>query len=144
MSADTDIAVIEDQPRVKLWGEHLDDYKIIKTYKGKFVLSDEGQLFAKFFPKKEWDKVSFFHDDLVRELGVKDAKSMDVKEVIIGGGKIEFEWVDDYAECRLYGKSTVYGDYDRGDIDTVALGEEIRDVFELGDVPILVIPDFEE
>jgi len=144
MSAATDIAVIEDQPRVKLWGEGLDTFKKIKAYKGKFVVSDEGQLFAKLFPKKKWDSVSFFHDDLVRELGVKDAKNMDVKEVVIGGGKIEIELVDDYAECRLYGKSTVYGDYNPDDIDTAALEAEIRDMFELGDEPVLIIPDFEE
>ncbi|MBN2096685.1 hypothetical protein JW752_04825 [Candidatus Peregrinibacteria bacterium] len=144
MSAATDIAVIEDQPRTKLWGEDLDDFKAIKAYKGKFVLSDEGQFFAKLFPKREWDSVSFFHDDLIRELGVKDAKSMDVKEVIIGGGKIEIELFDDYAECRLYGKSTVYGDYNPNDIDTTALETEIRDTFELGDEPVLIVPDFEE
>ncbi len=144
MTASTDIAAIEDHPRVKLWGEGLDDFKKIKAFKGKFVLSDEGQLFAKFFPKKKWDSVSFFHDDLVRELGVKDAKSMDVKEVIIGGGKIEVELVDDYVECRLYGKSTVYGDYNPDDIDTTAFEEEIRDTFGTGDMPVLVVPDFEE
>ncbi len=144
MSASTDITVIEDQPRVKLWGEDLDEFKKVKAYKGKFVISDEGQIFAKLFPKAEWDKVSFFHDDLVGELGVKDTKSMDVKAVIMGGGKIEIAAIEDYVECRMYGKSTVYGDYNPNDIDTSAMEDEIRDVFELADTPVLVIPDFEE
>ena len=144
MSASKDIAMIEDQPRVKIWGEGFDEFKKIKAYKGKFVISDEGQIFAKLFPKAEWENVSFFHDDLVGELGVKDTKSMDVKAVIMGGGKIEIEAIEDYVECRIYGKSTIYGDYNSNDIDTSAIEDEIRDVFELGDTPVLVVPDFEE
>ena len=88
--------------------------------------------------------MSFFHDDLVGGLGVKEAESMDVKKVIAGGGKIEIELVDDYVECRIYGKSTVYGDYDPDEIDTSALEDEIRDVFGLDEMPVLVVPDYEE
>ena len=144
MSSEKDITIIEDQPRVKLWGERFDEFKKNKAYKGKFVATDEGKFFAKLYPKAEWDNVSFFHDDLVGELGVKDAKSMDVKEVIVGGGKIEIELVDDYVECRIYGKSTVYGDYDPDEIDTSVLEDEIRDVFELNEMPVLIVPDYEE
>ena len=144
MSAEKDITIIEDQPRVKLWGEEFDEFKKNRAYKGKFVVTDGGQFFAKLYPKSEWDSLSFFHDDLVGELGVKDTKGMDVKEVIVGGGKIEIELVNDYVECRIYGKSTIYGDYSPGEIDTSVLEDEIRDVFELGDTPVLVVPDYEE
>ena len=90
------------------------------------------------------DNIELFHDMVVSELGVKAPESMDVKEVITGGGKIEVELINEYVECRLYGESTIYGDYKPGVIDTAALEMEIRDIFELDEIPVLVIPDFEE
>lgn len=144
MVAIKDLKIIEDQPPVKIFGEHFDEIKKIKAYKGKFVTTEDGKLFAKLYPKSDWDNMEFFHDDLVGELGVKDAKSMDVKEVVVGGGKIEIELINDYVECRLCGKSTVYGDYNPENIDVAAIETEIKEIFDLDKTPILVVPDFEE
>lgn len=144
MSPESDIEIIEEQPHVKVWGEGFDKIQTHKAYKGKFVVTDDGKLFAKLYPKADWDKVSFFHNELMNELGVKDAESPDVKEIVTGGGKIEIELVDDYIECRLYGKSTIYGEYNSEDIDTTALEAEIRKVFDLDERPILAVPDFEK
>ena len=144
MVAIKDLKIIEDQPPVKIFGEHFDEIKKIKAYKGKFVTTEDGKLFAKLYPKSDWDNMEFFHDDLVGELGVKDAKSMDVKEVVVGGGKIEIELINDYVECRLWGKSTVYGDYNPENIDVAAIETEIKEIFDLDKTPILVVPDFEE
>jgi len=144
MSSVKDLKIIEDQPPAKLWGEALDEIGSNKAYKGKFVMTHDGKLFAKLFPKSEWDNIEFFHDILVEELGVKDAKSIDVKEMIVGGGKIEVELIDDYVECRLWGKSTIYGEFNSNLIDIAAIENEIREVFELDEMPVLVVPDYEE
>ncbi|QQR83834.1 hypothetical protein IPJ72_01335 [Candidatus Peregrinibacteria bacterium] len=64
------------------------------------------------------------------ELGVSNPKSIDVKEVIIGGGKIEVEWVHNHMVCRLGGKSTVYGDHDSGSLPLEEIEQEIQDVFD--------------
>lgn len=144
MPSAKDLKIIEDQPPVKLLGEDLDEIETNKAYKGKFVITHDGKLFAKLFPKSEWDNIEFFHDILMEELGVKDAKSMDVKEVLVGGGKIEVELIDDYVECRLWGKSTIYGEFNPNLIDIAAIESEIREVFELDEMPVLVVPDYEE
>ena len=144
MSASEDIAVIESQPRVKIWGEGFGEFKKTKVYKGKFVITDSGKVFVKLFPKKDWDKVSFFHNQLVEEVGVKNLEGKDMKNLIIGGGKMEIEFIEDYVECCLYGKSGIYGNYNPDDIDTSAIEDEICDVFGLGDMSVLVIPDFEK
>ena len=144
MPTQRDLNIIEDQPPVKIWGEDFDDMESVKLFKGKFVMTDDGKLFAKLYPKTEWDNIEFFHDMLLEELGVKDAKSMDIKEVVTGGGKIEVELMDDFAECRLHGKSTIYGEYDPDAVDKKALVNEIREVFDLDDLPVTVIADFEE
>lgn len=115
----------------------------LKSFRGKFVVTSDGKFFAKLYPTTEWEGIEFFHDMLVRELGVKDAESMDVKEVVIGGGKIDLEIMPDYAECRLHGKSTIYGDYDPLTIETEALASEIQEVCDLGDKPVHVITDYE-
>ena len=130
-------------PPVKIWGERLDESDLLKSYRGKFVVTDDGKFFAKLYPTSDWGNIQFFHDNLVQELGVKDAESMDVKEVIVGGGKVELELLPTSVECRLYGKSTIYGDYDPLTIDTDMLATELQDICELGDLPVEVIPDYE-
>lgn len=144
MSPEKDIQIIESQPSVKLWGEDLDEIQKHKVYRGKFVMTHDGRLFAKLYPKSVWETIEFFHDMLVKELGVKDPESHDVKELIIGGGKIEVELVDDYAECRLWGKSTIYGDYDPPEVDVAALETEVQESFDLDDMPVSVMFDYEE
>lgn len=139
-----DLKIIQSQPSLKIWGEHLDELEKYKVFKGKFVMTDDHKLFAKLFPKSEWDGSAFFHDMLVEELGVNTPKSMEVQERIIGGGKMEVELVGNHLECRLWGKSTIYGDYESSHVDTEALEHEIQDVFNLDDMPVQVIPDYEE
>ncbi len=144
MSVDKDLEIIQELPPAKLWGDGFDDTSKIKHFKGKFVMTDEGKLMAKLFPKLIWDRVEYFHDMVVMELGVEDPKSMDVMEVIVGGGKIEIEFFDDHVECKLYGKSTIYGDYDAEAVDETALKIEIREVFDLDEIPVLIHADDEE
>ena len=144
MSTKRDIQIITIQPSVKLWGEDFDKIKNIKSYKGKFVVTDNRKLFAKLYPKSKWDNVELFHDMLVSELGVNDPESMNIKEIIVGGGKIEIELINSHIECRLYGKSTVYGDYDPEEIDTKALEIEIKEAFDADDIEVLVVADFEK
>jgi len=144
MSPEKDLQIIESQPPIKLWGKHLDEIERHKAFKGKFVMTDDHKLFAKLYPKSEWDDVELFHDMVVADLGVNDAESMDVKEVIMGGGKIEVELLEGHVECRLWGKSTIYGDYDSSHVDAKALEDEIQNVFNLDDMPVQVIPDYEE
>jgi hypothetical protein len=138
-----DIAILDDLPPVRIWGESLDEIDQQKVYRGKFVVTSDGKFFAKLYPAREWEGIEFFHDMLVRELGVKAAESMDVKEAIVGGGKIDLELTSDGVECRLFGKSTIYGDYDPLALDTEAIASEIQEVFDLGDTPVEVIPDYE-
>jgi hypothetical protein len=138
-----DLSLLDELPPVKIWGENLEEASDLKSFHGKFVVTSDGKFFAKLYPSAEWDNTEFFHDMLVRELGVKDAESMDVKEVIIGGGKIDLELLPEYAECRLYGKSTIYGDYDPLTIDCDALSNEIQEVCDLGDKPVQIVTDYE-
>ncbi len=142
--SESDLQLIEEQPLVKLWGEGIDEVQSHKVYKGKFVVTDDRRLFAKLYPKSEWDNIELFHDMVVKELGIKEPESMDVKEVIVGGGKIEIELIENHVECRLYGKSTIYGDYESGDINVSALENEIRETFDLDEMPVSIVPDFEE
>ena len=106
MSIERDLKIIEEQPLIKILGEDLERIADLKIYKGKFVITDDGKFLAKIFSKIEWDEIQFFHDMILEELGVQDAKNMDIKEVIVGGGKMEVEFFDTFVECRLYGKST--------------------------------------
>ncbi len=144
MSVERDLEIIEELPPVTLWGERFDEAQTVKHFKGKFVVTDDGKLMGKLFPLAVWDRIEYFHDMVVMELGIEDAKNMDVMEKIIGGGKIEIEFFDDHAECRLYGKSTIYGDYDSEAVDEAALKNEIREVFDLDEIPVLVQADEEE
>jgi len=127
---------------VKIWGDALEEIADIKAYKGKFVIR-EGQFLAKLFPKAEWDGSVFFHNMILEELGVEDAQSQAVMETVAGGGKIEVELFDEHLECRLYGKSTIYGPYNADDVDTSQIEEALEAVFHLG-IPISVIPSFQE
>jgi hypothetical protein len=61
----------------------------------------------------------------------------------VGGGKIEFELMPEYAECRLHGKSTIYGDYDPLTINSDSIENELQEVCDLGDKPVHVIADYE-
>lgn len=143
MTSPRDLVLITDLPVVKIWGEDLDLFGDIKSYRGKFVVTADGKFFAKLYPKKTWERIEFFHDTMVKELGVKDAESMDIKEVITGGGRIDVDLLKDSVECRLYGKSTVYGDYEPELIDTEALANELQDVLNIDDLPVQVISDYE-
>jgi len=143
MSSNRDLAVLDRLPPVKVWGERLDEFDLLKSYRGKFVVTADGKFFAKLYPASDWDNIQFFHDNLVQELGIKDAESMDVKEVIVGGGKIELQLLPKSVECRLYGKSTIYGDYDPLTIDTDILANEIQEICELEDQSVDVIADYE-
>lgn len=138
-----DLAILDDLPRAKVWGEDLEDIEPNRSYCGRFVVTSDGKFFAKLFPPTGAEGDQFFHDMLVRELGVKDPESMDVKEVVTGGGKIEVRLMTESAECRLYGKSTVYGDYDPATIDTEAVAQEVQEAFDLADLPVNVITDYE-
>lgn len=144
MPSARDLAILEDLPPVKIWGESLDDIGTLKSFRGKFVVTDDGKFFAKLYPAPEWDGIEFFHDMLVRELGVKGAESIDVKEVIVGGGKIDLDLQAGTVKCRLHGKSTVYGDYDPFALDTDAIAIEIQEAFDLGDIPVDVVTDYEQ
>ena len=144
MSVEKDIHIIENLPAVKIWGEDLDEIKQTKAYKGKFVITHDGRLFVKLYPLNEWNNIEFFHDMLVKELGVKDPESHDVKEIVVGGGKIAVELLGGHAECRLWGKSTIYGDYDSQEVNVSALETEVQEAFDLDDMPVQIIPDDEE
>lgn len=131
-------------PAIKIWSDEPTDLKKVKFYKGKFVITQDGKLFAKLFPQKEYDGSKFFHNMVLEEMGVKDAESAAVKKEVAGGGKMEVELLDDYVEVRLYGKSSIYGPYSADNVDIGELEELVRVMFELDDEPVLVIPDFEE
>ena len=139
-----DVHTIARKPTVKIWGEDFDEIKDIKVYNGKFVVTEDGQFFAKLYPKAKWDSVEFYHDMLVGELGVEDPENMDIKEVVIGGGKIEIELIENHVECRLYGKSTIYGDYKPTDIDVNVVEVELKEVFGLDEIPVSINPDHEK
>jgi hypothetical protein len=130
-------------PQIKIWADEPANLSKVKAYKGKFVVTNDGKFFAKVFSKEEFDGSKFFHNMILEEMGVKNAESPAVKKEMDGGGKIEVELIGDYVEVRLYGKSTIYGVYNPDCIDIGAIEGVIRVMFELLDLPILVIPDFE-
>jgi len=140
--ADTE-EVLKKLPAVNISAGGLDLYAL-KALKGKFVVTGDGKFLARLFPKEEWDGSSYFHYQIVEELGVKDAEKPHVKALMAGGGKMELELMDDYVECRLYGVSTTYGSYKVSDIDMAQLEQAIEARFHLGMMPIVVIPDFRE
>ena len=129
-------------PQIKIWAD--EPVNASKTaYKGKFIMTQDGKFFAKLFPAKEFDGSKFFHNMILEEMGVPKADSPAVKKEVEGGGKIEVEMIDDYVEVRLHGKSSIYGPYNPDNVDIGAVEEVIRTMFELIDMPILVIPDLE-
>ncbi len=138
-----DLKIVDSLPQIKIWGEDFDKIGNLRFYKGKFVVIDDGKFFAKLFPLSKWDSIEFFHDMLIRELGVNDARSMDIKNVVMGGGKVEVELMDDYIECRLYGKSGIYGNFDSNSIDMNLLENEIRNVFNIDEIPVNIVPNYE-
>lgn len=129
-------------PQIRIWTDEPADLSET-AYKGKFVMTHDGKFFAKLFPEKEFDGSQFFHNMVLEEMGVKNADSPAIKKEVEGGGKIEVELIDDYVEVRLHGKSSIYGPYNPDNVDIGAVEEVIRTMFELIDMPILVIPDLE-
>jgi hypothetical protein len=137
-----DIQILESLPKVKIWGNKLEDIYDIRSYKGKFVITADGKFIANILPRNEYDKADIFHNTMLLDLGIKNPDSAEMKRAIIGGGKIEVEMIEDYVECRLYNVSKTYGPYDKDDIDIAEMENAIEATFHLGMMPILVIPDF--
>ena len=129
-------------PLIKIWADEPTHFGKIKFFKGKFIVTQKGKFFAKLFPEKEYEGLKFFHNEILEEMGVKKAESPAVKKEVAGGGKIEVELIKDYVEVRLYGTSSIYGDYIPDDINIGEIEKLIRVMFELTDLPVLVIPDF--
>ena len=129
-------------PQIKIWTDEPANLSKIKVYKGKFVTTNDGKFFAKLFPKDEFDGACFFHNMILEEMGIQNADSPAVAKEVEGGGKIGVELIDDYVEVRLYGKSGIYGPYNPEAIDIGGIEGVIHTMFELLDLPILVIPDF--
>ena len=129
-------------PQIKIWAD--EPTQLSQTsYRGKFVMTKNGKFFAKLFPEKTFDGASFFHHMILTEMGIEQATSDAVKSEMRGGGKMEVELIDDYVEVRLYGRSADYGAYHPEDIRTGEIEAVIRRMFDLIDLPILVIPDLE-
>jgi len=139
-----DINILKSLPDIHIWGEDFEQFGEIKLFKGKFVITDEGKFIAKIVPKEKYDKMDIYHNTMLFDLGVKDPDSKSVHNAIVGGGKMELEMVGDYIECRLYGGSKTYGDFDKTDIDLARMEKAIESIFHLGMMPILVIPDFDK
>ena len=76
MSIAADLELIQSQPQAKIWGDEFDDMNRIKSFKGKFVITQKRQFLARLFPRAEWDAAEFYHDMVLEELGVQDAESM--------------------------------------------------------------------
>ncbi len=138
-----DLKVLKNLPSIKIWGEDLEDIYNIKRYKGKFVITNNGKFIAKILPKDKYDQADVYHNTMLEELGVEKPDSPVMKRAIVGGGKIEVELIQDYVECRIYGSSKTYGDYDKSDIDLARMEKAVAATFHLGMMPILVVPDFE-
>ncbi len=130
-------------PQIKIWTDEPSNLSKIKVYKGKFVVTNDGKFFAKLFPKEEFDGAYFFHNMILEEMGVQNATSEAVKKEMGGGGKMDVELINDYVEVRLYGRSTNYGHYNPDCVNIEAIEGIIHTMFELLDLPILVVPDFE-
>ncbi len=137
-----DAEILKSLPPIKIWGNRLEDIYNVKAYKGKFVITDDGKFIAKIFPKDEYDSTDLYHNSMLLDLGIKNPDSAEMKRAIAGGGKIEIELVEDYVECRLYGDSQTYGHYNKADIDIARMETALEAEFDLGMMPILVIPDF--
>ncbi|MBU0706400.1 hypothetical protein KJ657_04155 [Patescibacteria group bacterium] len=130
-------------PQIKIWTDEPTNLSKHKLYKGKFVMAHDGKFFAKLFPEKEYDGSKFFHNEVLEEMGVKKADSPAVKKEVEGGGKMEVELIEDYVEVRLHGKSSIYGPYNPDCVDIGEIEGVIHTMFDLIDLPILVIPDLE-
>lgn len=138
-----DLAVLKGLPDFEIWGEDFKHFREDRFFKGKFVLTDEGKFVAKLVPKEKYEKIELFHNSMLKELGVKNPDSAEVKKAIAGGGKIEIELIGDYMECRLFGESQTYGKYNALDIDLPGLEKAIDEEFGIGGMTVLVIPDYE-
>ena len=86
-------------------------------------------IYIYFFGGREVLRVYFFALRKKKEMG--------------GGGKMDVELINDYVEVRLYGRSTNYGHYNPDCVNIEAIEGIIHTMFELLDLPILVVPDFE-
>lgn len=139
MTKNQDIKIINNLPKITIWGDNFEDFSIIKFFKGKFVVTDDGKLIIKIIPKKEYDKSILYHNTMLEDLGITNSTSPDMYKKIVGGGKVEVKMIGEYVECRLYGKSTTYGYYDKKNINKVDIENAIRDIFEIIEIPVLVI-----
>ena len=143
MTKINDAEILKHLPNIKIWGEDFEQFGKIKLFKGKFVIADDGKFIAKIVPKEKYEKMDIYHNKMLYDIGVQDPDSEEMHNLIIGGGKIELEMIDDYAECRFYDKSQTYGPYSKDKINIAEMEKAIQTTFHLGMTPILVIPDFE-
>ena len=139
----SDLSVLKGLADFEIWGEDFKHYQEDRFYKGKFVLTDAGKFLAKLVPKEKYAKIELFHNSMLKDLGVQNPDSPEVKKAIAGGGKIEIELIGDYMECRLYGESQTYGKYNMFDVDLPGLEKAVEETFGVGGMPVLVIPDYE-
>lgn len=131
-------------PKIKIWADEPLDFSKTKHFKGKFIVTTKGKFYAKLFPFREYEKTKFYHNEILEGMGVKNPTSAAVKKEVQGGGKIEVELISDYVEVRLYGSSSIYGDYIPEDVDIGEIEKLIRVMFEVRTLPVLVVPDYKE
>lgn len=143
MSIQSDISLIKDQPKVVIHGNDLDQINDIVHYKGKFLQTTKGHFFAKLISKTNWDRKPFFHDEILRDMEVENPTSMQVSDIVPGGGKMEVVLEEGFIQVHLYGKSTIYGDFDEDLIPLKSLEMEIQEVFEVDDLPVTISFDHE-
>lgn len=121
-----------------LWGINLKDYSSIKNYYGKFIVTEWGHVLLKLVPKSFWDQFPFFHVDILKE--AQDFHSnVNPSTQVQGGGHIQMNFLEDFTEVELFGKSTVFGPFNKDWINKDQLEKEIRSQFDLrAEVPVLI------
>jgi hypothetical protein len=132
-------ALLDSVADVRIKIEKHDDHQI-KRFKGKFVITKGGKFIAKIFPVDLYNGSNFFHNNILEEIGIEDAQSDEVKNLIAGGGKIEVELLEDHAECRIYGKSTNYGPHDPAALNLPRIEEVLQEVLKIN-VPIQLLKE---
>jgi hypothetical protein len=142
MQKTNDIEILNNLPNIKIWGEDFEKFGKIKLFKGKFVITNKGKFIAKIVPKEKYAQMDIYHNKMLYDIGIQDPDSKEMHNLITGGGKIELEMINDYAEFRIYGESQTYGPYNKDDINIAEIEKAIEATFHLGMTPILVIPDF--
>jgi len=137
MNIQQDLKILKDLPLLKIWGENLDKIQEFKEYKGKFLIIDHEKLIAKLYPKKDYDQSGLYHNHLIEELGIEDSQAPEIM-AIVRGGKIRIEYFETHVECELSDKSSIYGRYNKEDIDIKKLEQEIQKIFNLKDIPVSI------